>query len=589
MQNRKVDFIFWQVTGVFLAACAVVFLLSQFLSPRFEFATFTSGDVQSKSFEMPLWIPKEGPTITVNADMLLPPLYPRYYRLIPDDCLQELWINAEKVEGVNFCDSKGIVFNLGAHLHAGKNVIRAVIRDDGGWGKFTMPVAAMDPIAIGVQVLFAFLVAGYMSFVLWRTRAHPQTWLLCFICFGAILAGKLYEQQFLFYEFAYDWDGHMEYVQYVRAHWNIPPAKDGWQFYQAPMYYFLTAMALWVGENVLGRSEYLLMQDIESLSWVFMSIAICVVAYISCLLFPKANNRSLRSLFTLLVLALPGLVPFSNRVSNDVLLFLCFVGFTAFLLRWWKNTRTIDWYMCTMLLSFALLTKSNAIPLLAVGLACLLFQRKVRFVEKWRLGLVFFFTAAAVTGWLFLFRFAIQGETFVVGNTLTHHLGVTNALQHWIVFNPLKLISIPFNNNWSDDFRRGFFWEYLFRSLFFGEFNFGERYRALASMIVTLGLAAMLIGVVGVWNSIRTGLRDALPMIFLAFALLGTLAAYRFVSPYSPNQDFRFISLVILPFAYFVTRGADALPRSLQKLGFAILSALLVSWIFFTALVMVRF
>jgi hypothetical protein len=46
--------------------------------------------------------------------------------------------------------------------------------------------------------------------------------------------------------------GHIDYVQYMFTHWSVPPAQGGWEFYQPPLYYFLSALWMQAGQ-LLGR------------------------------------------------------------------------------------------------------------------------------------------------------------------------------------------------------------------------------------------------------------------------------------------------------------------------------------------------
>jgi hypothetical protein len=45
-------------------------------------------------------------------------------------------------------------------------------------------------------------------------------------------------------EQGFDVGGHLEYIDHVRKHWTVPLATQGWQMYQAPLYYFLAAIVL---------------------------------------------------------------------------------------------------------------------------------------------------------------------------------------------------------------------------------------------------------------------------------------------------------------------------------------------------------
>ena len=50
----------------------------------------------------------------------------------------------------------------------------------------------------------------------------------------------------------YDVDAHYQYVRYVADHLRLPPADGGWQFFQAPLYYAVSAVLARVGVGPYG-------------------------------------------------------------------------------------------------------------------------------------------------------------------------------------------------------------------------------------------------------------------------------------------------------------------------------------------------
>src|SRR5206468_142944 len=40
----------------------------------------------------------------------------------------------------------------------------------------------------------------------------------------------------------FDSNFHLEYIDYIKTHWKLPLAKDGWQMYQPPLYYMISAL-----------------------------------------------------------------------------------------------------------------------------------------------------------------------------------------------------------------------------------------------------------------------------------------------------------------------------------------------------------
>ncbi len=40
----------------------------------------------------------------------------------------------------------------------------------------------------------------------------------------------------------FDWSGHVDYIRYVATNWRVPVATEGWEMFQPPLYYFLSAI-----------------------------------------------------------------------------------------------------------------------------------------------------------------------------------------------------------------------------------------------------------------------------------------------------------------------------------------------------------
>jgi hypothetical protein len=79
----------------------------------------------------------------------------------------------------------------------------------------------------------------------------------------------------------------------------------------------------------------------------------------------------------------------------------------------------------------------------------------------------------------------------------------------------------------------------------------------LLALLITIGLG-------GWWRSLRKDPREHLPLHLLLVLSLASQAAFRFVSPFSCSQDFRYSFLLTVPFAFFVTLGSSAGPKWLR-------------------------
>lgn len=74
-------------------------------------------------------------------------------------------------------------------------------------------------------------------------KSTKRSWALWFR-WGLMTAWLLLAVNNLFklpLDLGYDWISHLEYIQYVAEHWRVPPPGDGWQFFQTPLYYFISA------------------------------------------------------------------------------------------------------------------------------------------------------------------------------------------------------------------------------------------------------------------------------------------------------------------------------------------------------------
>ena len=111
----------------------------------------------------------------------------------------------------------------------------------------------------------------------------------------------------------FDLSGHVEYVQYVAEHWRIPLATEGWQMFQSPLYYVVTApFALLAVAHWNGPGAIYVMRVLPLLSgWAQVEICFRLVRR----LFPTRND--LQILGTLFGGLLPMNIYISSYPSNE--------------------------------------------------------------------------------------------------------------------------------------------------------------------------------------------------------------------------------------------------------------------------------
>jgi 4-amino-4-deoxy-L-arabinose transferase-like glycosyltransferase len=211
-------------------------------------------------------------------------------------------------------------------------------------------------------------------------------------------------------------------------------------------------------------------------------------------------------------------------------------------------------------LVLALLSKSSALPLLALVGVGFLFRRDTLKVRLRNIAFLAFLLLIVVGGTL-LIRVVIQGQHELVPVWVASGLHVKNFAAAFYTFNPMEIIWHPFNQNWVDTERRQFLWEYCFKSVFFGEWEFRSffRWQAISILVSAMFLLPVIFwGIVrSMWKRTRV---DVQFLVFLLISLLA-LACFRFIHPNSSNQEIRYISFVFIPIAYFLARGIALLPR----------------------------
>jgi tetratricopeptide (TPR) repeat protein len=229
----------------------------------------------------------------------------------------------------------------------------------------------------------------------WRSEIAPLVLLIGF--WMALFANNLGA---LPSRAGYDALEHLAYVHYIQENNSLPLAANGWEMFQPPLYYLLSAKLLSLLSLSTSDSGAVLTLRLLGLS---CGVAQMVVVWAALrLLFPQDASKQKWGL--VLVGCLPPLLYVSQYVSNEtmaatlatVCLYLC--------LRILRQGST--WRTCAGLgicLGAALLTKATNFLLAPVILGALLWRRLEKRDTSWshwagRTALVFL-SAAVVCGW----------------------------------------------------------------------------------------------------------------------------------------------------------------------------------------------
>ncbi len=363
---------------------------------------------------------------------------------------------------------------------------------------------------------------------------------------------------------SYDTSGHLNYILYVLNKWSIPASWSGWEMHQPPLYYFLAAF--WVrGKMLFFNPADPPWFALQWLSFLISVLTLCIALWIARLLFPKPSQQTQAALFLGIIASLPGLVFMSSRISNDPLLTLLLFAFTGVLLAWWKSGKDRWWYGATVLGSIAILTKMSAAFTLPLLLICLWLRGSLPRKEKWIFAITAVVIVISITAWLFVIRLLDGSINHLVtpGNiSLNRLLTIPLGAQELLSFSPIRILSTTYNDPWTDMYGRKYFWEFFFKSAFFGEWRFLSGLRFLHRTMLLGGLLTLLLSAIGIVRDIRRRGSYRTPLLLILGSGCALLFLLRIIHSAGCSQDFRYVPQVIIPIAAYACIGLDALaPR----------------------------
>jgi hypothetical protein len=111
----------------------------------------------------------------------------------------------------------------------------------------------------------------------------------------------------------FDCQGHVDYIRFVAKHWRVPLATNGWEMFQAPLYYFKAAAVYrWFGG---AGHEAVALKAVQFVS-TGAGLGLLAVSWLLLrLVFPE-NHRARNAGFTVAEVVLPKARPsMANQLS----------------------------------------------------------------------------------------------------------------------------------------------------------------------------------------------------------------------------------------------------------------------------------
>jgi len=535
--------------------------------PNIHSIEYRRGDEVGKVDYLPLSFGSNGKDLDASFHMTVSPFHPSVYSVLADNCLSEFAIDGKSVDLSLFgqCKVDRMLDHpfLSSLLPPGEHTIVLHVTDTGGGREaFDLRPSIHDPLLIGMQLLIMGLV-GACFFFLWRILGLKQWGLFTILVLGIVLRIAYFDVT-QFGVRANDIGAHVDYIQWLLDHHSLPHNGDGWESFQPPLYYVLSASFAAVGEMVLPRHPMTWFLQFEGL---LLSIGILFAsAWLGSILFPPERRRRTEYfLFLALTATAPVLVASAGKINNDVLIQLFSFVAIGLLLRFWQTGYKGYWYGLSIVVILGILTKLNMVLFLPVAYLCLLLRHQLTYRQKTIVGLMTFFLVLSFTEWFYVLKYVAEAAPFPIGNIsgLDKALTVQNTLPHYLWFHPLRFIRYPYIDVMKDFAGRQYFWEHFFKTAMYGEFDYGPRLALLCQILLSFIFVLVPLSVVGLFRSLRDRVErwETFPLFCLVVILLAAHIVFRWRSPFSCSQDFRYSVALFIPAFYYIATSLRCFPR----------------------------
>lgn len=484
-------------------------------------------------------------------------------RIIPDDCVENILINGQALDVYEIkgrCNfGSGLIIDqemLKPFLSENKTHFEIEVKNNGGPGGINVLVLPeLSFISFLNRIVLFVSVLLFSAFFLHRLKIPFK---FGFLLGLGILIRCFFSLDLPYTQYAYDVDGHVEYVKLIAEHNKLPDVDECWTCYHPPIYYSVS-QSFWRMGSVLSISETQMMQ-FQSL---IFSILILFFGFLCLKYFLSGKALVVASI---LWCFWPTLILSAPRIGNDQLFYVTHI-ITLWLCIKYLITKTSGKgkYLLVAVIISALSYWTKSTGIISIGIVCFTiilgyFPRES--LKPTRTELFAILTSFLLVSLILLLK--IFDSADLVGNASGLHSGlrVGNEPANYLFFDIKDFVIHPYASPWEDAGGRQYFLNYLFKTSLFGEFKILTNQAGLwiASFISLSFIGLLIFSLRGWWKSKFS--KTHLLLIAQAIAFVAALLFLRLKHPYSCSNDFRYILPILLSFIPFVANGVFAAEAS---------------------------
>ena len=387
----------------------------------------------------------------------------------------------------------------------------------------------------------------------------------------------------------FDWGGHVEYIKYMASKWRAPIATEGWEMFQPPCYYFISAViySLFGGEAAEPSS----LKAVQIMGTISGVANACFAWLVLRKLFE--NNYLIQLLGFSVAAFLPMCFYMNPLISNEIFsgsiisLAICLLIQYGFEVR----IKIRHAVVLGVVVGLALLSKYTALFIFLTAVTVLIIRVLISSSTRRRevaILAVFLTVVFTLSGWLYIRNLVKFHDPFIgnwdekSGYHYEQHHGY-RTLGFYLKFGSVFLHA-PERSRWAS------FWDGKYGSMWMdthGSFLrlSDEQTDLRGSIIIYLALLPSVGILLGFYQSLKSAFKSSRNNPYLALVMVSTLTIISLISftmevPfYSTIKAFFYLSLVP-PIAVFAGKGLDTMCRNLGKFRFVVYANLIVLYSF---------
>ena len=374
---------------------------------------------------------------------------------------------------------------------------------------------------------------------------------------------------------SYDVEGHLDHIEYVARHLSIPAAKEGWECYHPPVYYFMAGILKRILQifGINNRDRWL-----QLLSLLLFN-GFLVLSFAS--FRDTFRDTKSRITATCFLLFWPSTPIHAVQIGNDVGFYFFHAAAIFCLLHFKSAEKSKPLYCAAGLACLAVMTKANGFVTMAI-----VYTRAAGsvFTPHWRsrTTLKTFAIANLILG-LGAVLFGLV--TWLKGGAVSNADGLPSSLlvgKGWGNFCWLDLRTYfrsPFLDPWDDSTGRQYFWNYFLKTSVTGEWASPNPITNLLVPVVE-GLLFLVLAYCLIGFFVSCYVPELTVWLLNALFLLGAIILYRWLEPYSCSGDFRYVFPLVGSGAVFYAKAIEFFlsrnRRLFARFGWSLLGLFLV-------------